>query len=792
MAAEKLKFCIVRVPYPNPYSPDKDGAPSNSEEYREVFEYEIDHDRDAWIAPKTKLEEVTAELTQAKRRLFTWPTVYIVWFKSKASDDDQRRDKWCVYVGETQHIHERTMQHVQASSKDNWTITDDEVLSNVESVTQKIVKSRLAEEQQADDCINEALRDQRKVNQYVIWESHFNKSLTLDVENKLIDYMKSIDDIHCLNGRGNPQDQYFTSAYLDDIVSGAWKRLVSADKEGIFPPEEQIWQSSLYKVSPFHKLGKEQNRALQGIVSISEDVLEKWTEPKDTQLILVGGAAGTGKSILLSTLFYELSLKLGHQPDYETDSSARVHLLVNNDDQMRVYDDMALKQGLQKKSGQCVSRPTAFINERSRSVGKSSFDYTQVTSDIADVVLVDEAHLLFTQKSQNGIESHLHEILRRAKIVIAVFDPEQIMQRKQWWHQDVLRELAEAPIIDLPSDERMSLTGASYLELTGHYSNARVNNGEVQVITDRYSVHQIELTEQFRIQANAETIKWIDSLVQPDESGEVPFPCVSIPADYSPAIQVEDEDARIQDEVKLGYRIRVCSSPNVLFDSIRLCGDDLLAAQNQMLKSTPKNKKKSKVAVRPRDLCRVVATFDWPYDPKNKKGSVALVKDVSGNWVIPEKENEHSTYDRGAEFFERPWNRAVNDDAPKVRHSTKEAWSSADFSRDEIGSYFTIQGFDLNYVGVIIGPSVRYENGHIIFDPGKSCDRGVSSDRIDLKGDEKLAAFKKACLRRQLGVLLKRGVHGLYLFAVDSALQNKLREAALENNCYLDKVRGLM
>lgn len=39
-------------------------------------------------------------------------------------------------------------------------------------------------------------------------------------------------------------------------------------------------------------------------------------------------------------------------------------------------------------------------------------------------------------------------------------------------------------------------------------------------------------------------------------------------------------------------------------------------------------------------------------------------------------------------------------------------------------------------------------------------------------------SYAQSNLRNELNVLLKRGVHGLYLFAVDPELQDALKEAA--------------
>ncbi|WP_408634265.1 DNA/RNA helicase domain-containing protein [Paratractidigestivibacter faecalis] len=90
----------------------------------------------------------------------------------------------------------------------------------------------------------------------------------------------------------------------------------------------------------------------------------------------------------------------------------------------------------------------------------------------------------------------------------------------------------------------------------------------------------------------------------------------------------------------------------------------------------------------------------------------------------------------------------------------------------EVGSTFTIQGFDLNYAGLIIGPSVRYVDGKVVFDAGSSKNSKATNKRDGTKD------FSRQNLSNELNVLLKRGVHGLYLFAVDPDLQEALKRAA--------------
>lgn len=59
-----------------------------------------------------------------------------------------------------------------------------------------------------------------------------------------------------------------------------------------------------------------------------------------------------------------------------------------------------------------------------------------------DVVIVDEATLLWTQGKQayRG-KNQLHDLLERAKVVVAVFDQNQVLSTQQYWEYEELMSL---------------------------------------------------------------------------------------------------------------------------------------------------------------------------------------------------------------------------------------------------------------------------------------------------------------------------------------------------------------
>lgn len=540
--------------------------------------------------------------------ILDYPTVYII--DDKISD---KKHNYNVYVGETTDINRRTKQHL-----------NDDIRNGREDFKK--------------------LSDSSTTEMYIIGHKYFNKSLTLDIENRLLHYLLSSESVKNVNNRrGNPQNDYYTSEIMDSVFSKIWRKLHSLNNV-LFPIESVIRDSALFKASPFHKLTKEQKEAKSKIIL---QILSSLTQNLDGQLILVEGEAGSGKTVLMSSLLYDL-FNSNEFPVSKDKMS--IHLLVNHEQQLTVYQQMAKKLGLKNKNGiDVVMKPTSFINYQSKNNLK------------ADVVIVDEAHLLLTQGKQSYRgKNHLKDLLANAKVVVAVFDENQILTTEQIWES---ADLAEMKL-------------------------------DAQCV--------ISLRDQMRINAQQSTIDWIRSLV--DEQVIYPF--------------------RKDDK----YDFRVFDSPQEMYDAI-----------------------KEKDQHQENGISRMLATYDWKFKQKGK----------------PE-DNQYWNVTIGD--FSMPWNLQL----PKDKATKNLSWAEQKQTIDEIGSTYTIQGFDLNYAAVIIGPSVKYRDGKIIFDPSASCNEKAIRNRTLADGTR--MKFGETLLKNELNVLLTRGVNGLYLFAVDEELQKALKE----------------
>lgn len=146
-------------------------------------------------------------------------------------------------------------------------------------------------------------------------------------------------------------------------------------------------------------------------------------------------------------------------------------------------------------------------------------------------------------------------------------------------------------------------------------------------------------------------------------------------------------------------------------------------------------------------LCRNVAGNDWEWKSERKSD---------------EEIRKNDLYDFDFEGKKYIWNR------------TKKGWILSNNAVNEIGCVHTVQGYDLNYVGVIIGPDLSYnkEKNKIEVHIDKLKDLNVKKG-TDEKNVQKyiINTYK---------VLLERGIKGCYVYACDESMQRYM-EQHIEN-----------
>lgn len=140
-------------------------------------------------------------------------------------------------------------------------------------------------------------------------------------------------------------------------------------------------------------------------------------------------------------------------------------------------------------------------------------------------------------------------------------------------------------------------------------------------------------------------------------------------------------------------------------------------------------------------LCRVVAGYAW-------------------KWLS--KENPEA-FDIDIDGVRLRWNTETKD------------WVNSPNAFREAGSIHTVQGYDLNYAGVIIGPDLRFnpdsarievDRGHYFDSKGKENNPRLGRDYSDADLLEYITNI--------YGVLLTRGICGTYIYVSDKPLREYL------------------
>ncbi|SLE42134.1 Uncharacterized conserved protein [Mycobacteroides abscessus subsp. bolletii] len=143
-------------------------------------------------------------------------------------------------------------------------------------------------------------------------------------------------------------------------------------------------------------------------------------------------------------------------------------------------------------------------------------------------------------------------------------------------------------------------------------------------------------------------------------------------------------------------------------------------------------------------LSRMIAGYAWPWDKR--------------------KASDPEHFDILEDGVSLKWN------------STATDWVSSKGSINEAGSIHTIQGYDLNYAGVIIGEDIQLDpaKNRIIFSREKYFDKKgkENNNKLGIKyTDDELLVFVQNIYK----VLLTRGIHGTFIYVCDENLRNHMR-----------------
>lgn len=147
-----------------------------------------------------------------------------------------------------------------------------------------------------------------------------------------------------------------------------------------------------------------------------------------------------------------------------------------------------------------------------------------------------------------------------------------------------------------------------------------------------------------------------------------------------------------------------------------------------------------------------------------------IVAGYCWNWIKAGK-NDPNVHDIAIpeHGFEMSWNLG-----------STETWAIDAGSVEEAGCIHTCQGLEFDYVGVIIGPDMRYDpgTGMVITDVTKRArtDQSVKGLKKD-RSEEEQHVLADRIIKNTYRVLMTRGMKGCYVYCTDGALAEHLREA---------------
>ena len=564
-----------------------------------------------------------SDLTNTKYRRFSfkssvdkgqnWPVVYILNGDKEA------------YVGETNNAYKRMGQHLENQKR---------------SVMTHIL---------------------------LLLNDSFNKSATLDIENKLIQFMHADGKFELQNENAGQsvQHNYYQRGLYEQCFQDIWNELKR--KKLANKTLYEIKNSEIFKYSPYKELTEDQFSCVERLLAVTGKSLEQNLSYK----MVIQGGAGTGKTVLAIYFIKCLMDILSRNTNFED-----LDEVLPEDSP--ILQSAQLVKVIQERKNLKVAFvvPTPSFRETVKKIFKvtKGLKLSMVIgpNDIAkkdyDIVIVDEAHRLQRRKDLVNYGAY-DAVCDSLGLSHDTTQLDWIMARKR-------------PLTVIFYDAKQRVKNTDMLEDS---FNDFINGAEV-----------INLSTQLRIQGGNEYIQFINDLL---------------------------------------------NNKKVTYESNKydLFVFDDYGEMEQAIKS--QNKKNE-------GLCRIVAGISYPYSTKmrDKVAKKKLDVDVNGDGK-----------------YLRMWNLGFNDPT----FITDEA------HKDEIGCVYTCQGYDLNYVGVILGPDIFYnkETKKIDIHIEKCTDK-----KTKVKDNDEET---KLNILHQYLVLLTRGIYGTYIYAVDKDLRDYLTECIL-------------
>jgi DUF2075 family protein len=498
----------------------------------------------------------------------------------------------------------------------------------------------------------------------IILNEKFNKSVCLDLESQLIQYLAADGTHQVLNANSGIRDANY---YDRDKYRASFNELFDAlVADGLLSKSiPEIINSNLFKFSPFKAVTLEQAAALNGII---ERIITDLKTGGDNQLI-VQGDPGTGKTIVAIYLI-KLLRDIAMASDEELGEDDSIFADFFTPELSSLFGGLKIAlvvpQQALRKTLEVVFTQTPGLH---KDMVLTPFEVAESKEDF-DLLIVDESHRLGQRSNQNSAMQNK----KFTELNIKLFGVDE----KTKTHLDWIRLKSRHQVLLLDTAQTIR-PGDLPLKTT-----------EALVEKAKKSESWFHLASQMRVMGGNDYLAFVKGIFS--ETG-------SPAKDFS------------------GYDLR-------FFDSFTEMRSEILRLDAQ------------------HKLSRLLAGFAWEWKTKA----------------------EPELFDIEIEGIKLRWNQTVTD------------WVSSPTSPQEVGSIHTIQGYDLNYAGVIIGNDIGY-------DPVQKKIYLRRDNYFDKKGKENnpvlgIEYSDDDVLQFVLNiykVLLTRGIKGTFVYVCDPDLREFLR-----------------
>lgn len=457
-------------------------------------------------------------------------------------------------------------------------------------------------------------------------------------------------------------------------------------------------------------------------------VAKALANPTKKLSLIVRGGPGTGKTVIALHVIAELAAK---HPEITAFFTTR---------------SKALRNTLRDKLGKVTTGGTTSAAGLIRNI--YDFRPANFAEGEVDVLLVDEAHRIrrssnYMADQSRDVQTFLPQVLSLlycAKVCVFFIDdrqgvsPEEIgtsssiqdaaahyaeqlskakadfaetLEKKRTKLHRAQADLAKLSAGSAASD-RIAQIQKRIAKLREEIAKAPWLNA-VQSSVGETEVLSIELTSQFRCNGSDNYLDWLDRVIYEDESA------------------VRASGIRFGDEYEFG----ICDSPADLEAKIR------------SLNAPSHN---------PSQVARIAAGYCWTWSTRLQPNG-DLCRDVRiGDWSMPWETNNVQAQGMFASRY-----------APSA-----DLWASHPQGINQVGCIFSAQGFEVDYVGVILGPDIRFDPvaHRIVAVPGHT--HSVPAHDADLDTH----------IKNIYRVLLSRGRLGCYVYCCDQALSAYLASLA--------------